>query len=252
MRTAFSKPTRDPAELDRLITSYRQVGYDGLQLKMGQYLPYLGRSEVLRDRWGDDPGTTSGLIVQTGLDPEGEALLLDVIDLAASTGGELVVLCHDRPREGLSRQDLQLIAGQVGRAGRHALDRGVHLSLHHHIGQPVMQPEDVRIFFDAVQPGTVGLTVDTGHLARSGVTDLLGFVEEFGSLIDNVHLKDVDAEAWRVVGEGVLDLVPVLDQLARQAYEGWLCIDEESSAPLEHGLTASRAWLDAHLPTARA
>ncbi len=109
-----------------------------------------------------------------------------------------------------------------------------------------MLPSDVRAFFDGVADGDVGLTVDTGHLARSGVRDLPGFVREFGPLVDNVHLKDVRDGAWRLLGDGDLDLVAVLAALEEIGFDGWLCVDEESDADLETGMRVSREWLDGH------
>ena len=126
-----------------------------------------------------------------------------------------------------------------------ARDRGVAFSLHHHTDQPVMVLSDFHEFFEGMEPGVLGLTVDTAHLARSGVEDLPGFIDDFGAFVDNLHLKDYADDDWRIVGQGDLDLVGVLDALDRAGYDGWLCIDEESSASLADGFRASREWLDA-------
>jgi hypothetical protein len=40
----------------------------------------------------------------------------------------------------------------------------------------------------------------------------------------------------------------VLRQLAADGFDGWLCVDEESTASLDQGFRVSRAWLDQHLP----
>lgn len=40
LRRAFSKPVQD-AELPRLLADFRAEGYEGLQLKGGQYAPFL-------------------------------------------------------------------------------------------------------------------------------------------------------------------------------------------------------------------
>lgn len=250
MRIAFSKPTRDEAELAQLMTGFRAAGYEGLQLKMGQYLPYVGRADEFRARWGDDTGSVSALIVFDTLEPDGVQRLEAAIRFAAEVGSGLIVYCHNHTRTGVTRADREDFARQLAGLASRAAEHGIRFSLHHHYDQPVMLPEDVREFFGALDPGTIGLTVDTGHLAMSGVTDIPGFLAEFSPIIDNIHLKDMDGNEWRVVGEGALDLPAVVDQLRRQGYGGWLCIDEESSATVKHGLTASRAWLDAHLTPA--
>ena len=94
-----------------------------------------------------------------------------------------------------------------------------------------MELADFREFFDGLERGVLGQTVDTAHLARSGVEDLPGFIDEFGAFVDNLDLKDYsvpmgrDGE-WRVAGEGVLDLGGrgVLAALARAGYDGWICV----------------------------
>ncbi len=95
--------------------------------------------------------------------------------------------------------------------------------------------------------------MDTAHLAKSGVDDIPAFLAEFAPIVDNIHLKDYSEQdradgEWRLLGEGELDLDGILRQLAADDFEGWLCVDEESSASLDEGFRVSRAWLDHHLP----
>ena len=159
-------------------------------------------------------------------------------------GAERIVFCHAHPH-GVDDEQLRDFARILSEVGTASRDRGVALSLHHHVDNPVMLPHDVRVFFDAVDDGAVGLTVDTAHLAKAGVTDIPGFIDEFGSLVDNLHLKDFDGD-WQIFGDGELDLVGTLEALSRAGYEGWLCVDEESSASLDEGFRRSREWLDVH------
>lgn len=63
MKLAFSKPTASEEETQLLFTRFRQVGYDGLQLKAGQYMAYLDQPERFVDDWGQYPGSASALIV---------------------------------------------------------------------------------------------------------------------------------------------------------------------------------------------
>jgi len=244
MRRAFSKPV-PVAEIDRLVSSYRAEGYEGLQLKQGQYLEHVADPARLQARWGVDPGTFSALIVFDTLEADGLARLRDIVAFAAAVGSERVVFCHDHPREGVDREALRGFADVLAREGAAARDRGVALSLHHHYGQPVMLPDDMRVFFDVVGDA-VGLTVDTAHLAKSGIEDLPGFCREFAPIIDNLHLKDYDGREWRLLGEGELPLAEILTALDETGYAGWLCVDEESDATLDAGFRLSREWLDAH------
>jgi inosose dehydratase len=244
-RIAFSKPTRDAAEEERLLGGFRAAGYDGLQLKTGQFTPWVHDADGFRARF-PEPGVASALVLFDTLDDGGEERLDDVIDFAVAVGSERVVFCQNRDREGIGPEQVAELARTLSRFGRRAREHGVALSLHHHFGQPVMTPDDVRVFFDAVEDGAVGLTVDTAHLAKSGVDDLPGFIREFAPVIDNIHLKDYADGEWRLLGAGELDLDGILSALRDVGYAEWICVDEESAATLDDGLRLSREWISAH------
>jgi len=244
MRTAFSKPTTRE-EFELLLTSFRGAGYDALQLKTGQFLPWLETPKEFAKLTAEHPGAAGVLVYYDELDDE---RLSSVIDFAGQVGTEMVVFCHNRSRDGVTSAGRVALAEQLAVHGARAREAGITLSLHHHFNHPVMTPSDVREFWGAIESGTVGLTVDTGHLAKSGVDDIPAFIEEFAPIIDNIHLKDFADDAWRLLGEGSVDLDAILSMLSKVGYDGWLCVDEESDASLMDGLTKSRTWIDAHLP----
>jgi inosose dehydratase len=250
LRRSFSK-FLEPAEVGTLVASYRAEGYEGLQLKGAQYADYVGEPQRALDELGTDAGTYSAIITGDSIDEDGRARIRRTVDFAAAVGAERVVFCHGHPHEGVDAALRREFAGTLTEIAKEAADSGVAFSLHHHFDQPVMELEDFREFFDGLEPGVLGLTVDTAHLAKSGIADLPAFVAEFGAYVDNLHLKDYAAGPggtgeWRLFGEGDLDLAGVLDGLDRAGYAGWLCVDEESSASLGEGLRRSREWLDAH------
>jgi sugar phosphate isomerase/epimerase len=230
VKFAFSKPTRNDEQTRLLMSRFRQVGYDGLQLKAGQYAPYLDEPERFLADWGDYPGAASALI--TGGTDVGS--LRRVFSFGRRVGTEIVVLCLGVAREGLTAGDIQELASLVSLLGLEAQDYGLRLSLHHHYDQPVMYREDFDIFFDGVREGSVGLTVDTAHLVKSGVTDIAGLIRSFGEVIDNFHLKDYADGEWRALGTGGIDFEPVFAAIRDIRYDGWVSTDEESGAdPLD-------------------
>jgi sugar phosphate isomerase/epimerase len=241
MNVAFSKPTRGAAEQWQLFGGFRAAGYEGLQLKGGQYADCLGDPGGFIARWGDDRALTSGLITMGTLDDDGVARLRRTITFGAATRAERIVFCHDHPRDGVTRADLKQFARTLSGLGQEAADQGVALSLHHHYQQPVMHRDDFEVFFSAARQ--VGLTVDTAHLAKSGITDIAGLIRDFGGVIDNVHAKDYAQGEWRILGRGTLDFDGILEALRDVHYDGWLCVDEESPASLAEGLRASRDYL---------
>jgi inosose dehydratase len=245
VKIAFSKPTRDAGELRQLFERFRVAGYQGLQLKGGQYAGYLADPGRFTQDWGQDPALTSALITMGTLDAAGIAALRRVISFGARTGAERVVFCHDHPRDGVTAADLSEFARTLSRLGQEAADQGLALSLHHHYQQPVMHRADFEVFFGAASQ--VGLTVDTAHLAKSGITDIAGLIRDLRAVIDNIHIKDYDQGEFRILGQGTLDFAAILAALRDTGYQGWLCVDEESTASLADGLRLSRAYLSEQL-----
>jgi len=250
MKLAFSRPTSGDDEQGLLFSTFRAAGFEGLQLKAGQYQRYLSEPERFQREWGSDPGAVSGLIAGGTLDETGVAALRKVIAFGRSVGAERVVVCHSLRRSGLERRDIQRFARILTDVGDEARDSGVRLSLHHHYDQPVMHPDDFEAFFSAAGDGAVGLTVDTAHLVKSGVLDAAALIRDFRPVIDNVHLKDFADGEFRVLGEGRIDFEPVFQALQEIGYQGWLCADEESGGDLRAGMETSHRFLRAHLPSA--
>ena len=142
------------------------------------------------------------MIAWCALDDEGQALLRRTIELGSKIGTHVIVYCHNAPHEGITPDDLRRYAKQISEFGLEAIDKGVRLSVHNHYNLPVMLVEDTEIFFDAVQDKVVGLTVDTAHLVKSGVTDVAGYIRRFGGVIDNFHMKDIINGEFAVLWNG--------------------------------------------------
>src|SRR5436305_27771 len=103
---AFSRPTADKTEQRLLFTRFRDHGYDGLQLKAGQYQGYIRRPEAFLEEWGSAPGAASALIAGGGLDDAGIAALRELIAFAAGVQAERIVFCHGVPRAGRTPQEI--------------------------------------------------------------------------------------------------------------------------------------------------
>ncbi|MCX6344196.1 MAG: sugar phosphate isomerase/epimerase [Armatimonadetes bacterium] len=236
MKLAFSKPTANADETRELITTFRDYGYEGLQLKPGQYSPYFDQPEKFIEDWGAYPNAGSGMIAWCALDDDGQALLHKTIELGSKIGTEVIVYCHNATREGLTPDILRKYAKQCSEFGKKAKDKGLRISIHNHHNLPVMLPEDTRIFFDAVEDNAVGLTVDTAHLVKSGVLDVAGYIRRFAGVIDNFHIKDIINNQFAVLGTGEIDFIPVFAAVREIGYDGWVSADEESGAGLKEGL----------------
>ena len=252
MKLAFSSPTANEDEQRILFGKFHEVGYDGLQLKKKQYYPHLNDPDKFKLEWGGLPGVASGLITGGNLDDENRVFLKQVFSFARAVGTDLVVHCISRPRAGVTKEDLQTYAAVLSDLGREAQDKGVKLSLHQHFDQPVMYREDLEIFFDAADDGTVGLTVDTAHLVKSGINDVAGVIRDFQGVINNYHLKDFSGGTFKVLGQGDIDFAPIFTAIRKTQYSGWLSADEESGGDIVEGMEQCVTFINAQLHGSKA
>jgi sugar phosphate isomerase/epimerase len=233
MKRAFSKPTRDDVEREPLFARFHDFGYEGLQLKHSQYSEYIDDPARFIELWPANAGEiASGLITGGRLNASGIAELRRLFRFAQALGTERIIFCHSQPRQGLTSADIEGYAKLLSELGKEARQYGTSLSLHHHYNQPVMYRQDFETFFEAVDDQAVKLTVDTAHLVKSGITDIVGVLRDYREVLDNVHVKDFADGEFKVLGQGEIDFTPVFSALREIGFAGWICADEESGSGL--------------------
>jgi inosose dehydratase len=252
MKLAFSKPTSTEQEQATLFSRFRSYGYEGLQLKMSQYEPYISQPEQFIRQWGPETrAIASGLIGAGRLDAANVEHLRALFTFAQRVGAERVIFCHALPRQGLSSAEIKGYARVLSDLGKEARQHGVALSLHHHYNQPVMDRQDMATFFEAVSGEAVKLTVDTAHLVKSGIEDIAAVIRDYRQVIDNIHVKDIANGQFQPPGQGTIDFGPVFAALSEIGYARWLCADEESDTDLLSSLQLCAHFLRAHRKSGR-
>lgn len=155
----------------------------------------------------------------------------------------------------------RLVAG-LEAMGRIAAAHGMKIVYHHHMGTVVQTAAEIDRLMTATDPALVWLLLDTGHIYYSdGGTSPLEVLRKHGKRIAHVHLKDirdpvkrrvidgklsflqsVKEGAFTVPGDGNVDFPPVLAELARIGYEGWMVVEAEQDPakanPLEYAKKA--------------
>jgi inosose dehydratase len=123
-------------------------------------------------------------------------------------------------------------------------ERGMRLAYHHHMGTVVETAAEIDHLM-AATGGSVGLLLDTGHLAFAGA-DPADIASRHRPRINHVHCKDVrpgvlarardvdisflDAVldgVFTVPGDGAIDFAAVLAALKAADYRGWLVVEAE-------------------------
>ena len=189
-----------------------------------------------------DPSTRADQLLSYGLgavggflpvllhDPDHDPLpeVEHFIDDCLATGAEVVVLAAYSGVEGYDERPVldddgwDALLGHLDRIADHATSRGVVAALHPHVGTMIETGEETERLLAGSR---VGLCVDTGHLLVGGV-DPVALTAAYPARVVHVHLKDVDAERrWRPLGDGVVPLAAVLDDLRARGYAGWLVVE---------------------------
>ena len=90
-------------------------------------------------------------------------------------------------------------------------------------------PQDVLPVIGDMDP-RVGLCVDVGHTARTGV-DVVEAIAEAGDRVLDMHMKDLRdlrvRESQCMVGEGAMPVVGIFRQLERMSYRGYVNLEYE-------------------------
>lgn len=232
MRFAYSKPTANNEERDLLFNNYLKIGYGGLQLKNGQYKPYLNDYKRFLEEWGGYTGIASGLILGGDISENSINSILEVAKFASKVGSDLVIYCMMINRADLSNEDIKCFGRTFNEIGKETAQSGIKLSLHNHYNSPVMHREDFNWFFDIEGEINMGLTVDTAHLQKSGVYNIEEIIKSFSHIIDNYHLKDFKDGQWQVLGRGEIYFEPIFKAIKNTKYNGWVSTDEESDSDI--------------------
>jgi inosose dehydratase len=143
---------------------------------------------------------------------------------------------------------------------------GIRLAYHPHMGTVIENEGEIDRLMGATGD-SVGLLLDTGHLAFAGV-DPAALVRRHGRRISHIHCKDVrgDVLAWvqaadvsfldavvagvfTVPGDGSIDFSAVLAALMAAEYHGWLVVEAEQDPAKAPPLAYARLGF-AHLSAA--
>lgn len=255
--------------LEVCLNEARQAGYAGIELggkfprKAGELRPIMRRHGLeLVSGWYD------GRIRDLEVDEEFERamphlqLLKDMgcahvvyADVSGSTHGSRTAPISTRPR--LFDDEWKAYGRKLTQLAERMADFGVRMAFHHHMGTVVESDKDVDMLM-ANSSEAVGLLYDTGHCVFSG-GDPLGLIRRHVRRVVHVHCKDARRHVLRqaraedmsfmgavlegvftVPGDGFIDFGPILAELARANYAGWLVVEAEQDPKVAHPLTYAR------------
>ncbi len=261
--------------LEQCLGEMREAGYAGTEL--GHRFPDDGGAiTALLDRFGLRlaSGWHSTFLAERPLDEERarfrkhaeklKAAGSDVVIVAECTyaihGDGQSPLYFEGGRRFLEERQWRALTEGLQALAAEAAALGMKTAYHEHMGTVVQDAGDVDALMAACP--SLGLLVDTGHLAFTGA-DPLAVLDKHAARVTHVHLKNVRAGVvaaarsggWtfeRAVREGVftvpgdpagaVDFAAFLAALACHGYRGWLVVEAEQdphkASPLEYARTA--------------
>lgn len=196
-------------------------------------------------------------------DPERRKMHLDqllgTIRLLRDLGGEVVVLhlgqvAHPtvpppQASEETRREALLLGIDTLKRAARVAEEEGITLCVENELQRPgdvVRSYRELLEVVRAVGSPAVGVTLDTGHAART--EGLEPALKLFGPLIRHIHIHDSQGgEDHLELGRGALDFRPLAPFL--RGFPHILTMECQDTGDPEGAVLRSRDWLEALLKT---
>ncbi len=161
-------------------------------------------------------------------------------------------------------EEWERLAKGMDKLAQLAAEKGMKVSLHHHMGTGIQTPEEVHRFME-MTGDDVYLLFDTGHMYFSEGTQeaVDAIIRKYVDRILHVHLKDVREEVlnkvkekkwsflkgvkegvFTVPGDGAISFDNTFDILAKAKYEGWMLVEAEQDPakanPLEYAIRARK------------
>lgn len=152
---------------------------------------------------------------------------------------------HVSAADALLDAQYAIFAETLNRSGEAALQHGVQICFHNHVGTYIETRSEIDELFGRVDRSLVFQGPDTGHLAWAG-DDVVPFVRDYGRDIQTLHLKDIDPavrargleERWDYptasahgifteLGRGLVDFPGVFKALGEAGFEGWLIVETD-------------------------
>jgi inosose dehydratase len=196
-----------------------------------------------------DPAATSRILTQAAytttllraLDAKALILIASLTPERSATAGRPDVTNR------LAGSDRVLLIRTVGGLVERAHERGIMPVLHPHAGTLVEYEDEIDDVLESAGPG-LGLCIDTGHCLYSGI-DPVALLRRHPDRVRHVHFKDVHADVLErqlalgatfeqsvaagtfcPLGDGDVDLVSFVRELAAIGYDGWGTFEQDRLA----------------------
>jgi inosose dehydratase len=163
-----------------------------------------------------------------------------------------------------TNEDWQSFTSGLNALGKIAIDRGMKLAFHHHMGTCIQTVQETDRLLNETNPDYVFLNYDCGHFHFAG-EDPVSALKKYINRTAHIHLKDVRPDVlervhqeklsflaavkqgvFTVPGdkEGCIDFPALFEVIRASDYQGWIVLEAEQDPakanPLEYAMIARR------------
>lgn len=234
---------------ERVLGEMRQIGLTATEFGPQGWLPTDAAERAAEvGKYGLKPVGAFFLAVMHDPDSDPIPMVNKELDAFEAAGGSFLVLAADSGREGyddrpvLDETGWQTLFNNLSRIREVCADRGVVATLHPHWGTMVQNVDEVE---RVLNNSTVGLCLDTGHLACGGA-DVVELVRKYADRVDIVHAKDIrkdltdkllpgeitwsqgiKAGMFTPIGEGDIDFATIVKLLGEVGFDGYWVLEQD-------------------------
>lgn len=257
---------------DRVLQEMKDMGLEATEFGPQGWLPEEpeARAEAV-SKFGLKPVGSFFLAVMHDPDHDPIPAVRKELEAFKVAGGDFLILAADSGRDGyddrpvLDEKGWETLFTNMSRITEVCKEAGVTACIHPHWGTMVQNVDEVEKVLDN---STVGLCLDTGHLAAGGA-DVVELTKKYADRVDIVHAKDVHKDqtdkllpgelSWSdgvkqgmfaPIADGDIDFATIVAALNEAGFDGYyvleqdIMLDEEPSAdggPKENALKSLEA-----------
>jgi len=226
------------------IADISELGFPGIQLRSNILKDFGNRPAALRDLLDQNhlemvALSSGGISITLGSESDQIAKHVHNARFVHDVRGHYLQVTDSARPKGRKPEaaDFKQVGRVLGEIGKQAIDLGVPVGYHNHMGSLGEAPDEVDRIMDATDPRYVKLELDIAHYQQGG-GDPARAIRQYHDRLLFLHIKDVESMAtadergrayrWVELGRGRVDLPSVFAALEDVGFRGWAVIELDS------------------------
>ncbi|PYS56507.1 MAG: xylose isomerase [Acidobacteria bacterium] len=226
------------------IKEISELGFSGIQLRSNILKDYGERPKALRELLDQNhlemvALSSGGVSIAPGSENDEIAKHVRNAKFVHDVGGRYLQVTDSARPKGRKPEaaDFKELGRVLTEIGKRAVDLGVPVGYHNHMGSLGEAPDEVDRIMEAADPRYVKLELDIAHYQQGG-GDPARAIRQYHDRLLFLHIKDVEnlttsdergrAYRWVELGRGRVNLPAVFAALKDVKFRGWAVIELDS------------------------